>query len=167
MQPYPANRRGHAPPGGLDMDWRLSALLYAVPVIVCCASGAAYAGAAADRPTRVQADVHALRQDFPFPVMPGWVEYSTTKAEGPPRRVLASTWIHDGDAASQAIAYRHVLEAAGYRVAPGRLGGNTEIALTGTGMVAGWPYRFAVDFSRGPGGDPSVLLVFTPCASVC
>ncbi|MGY1458752.1 MULTISPECIES: hypothetical protein [unclassified Luteimonas] len=149
------------------MDWRLSALLYAVTVIVGYGNGAPYTASRADEPTRVQVGVHAIRQDFPFPVMPGWIEHSTTQAEGPPRRVLSSTWIHDGDAASQAIAYRHVLEAAGYRVAPGRLAPNTEIALTGTGMVAGWPYRFAVDFSRGPGGDPSVVLVFTPCASVC
>lgn len=168
MEPHPANRRGQgSAAGGPDMDWRTSALLYAVVVIVSCGHGAPCAAGPPEMPTRVQAAVHALRPDFPFPVMPGWVEHSTTQAEGPPRRVLASIWIHEGDAASQAIAYRHVLEAAGYRVAPGRLAGNAEIALTGAGRVAGRQYRFAVDFSRGRGGDPTVRLVFTPCTSAC
>ena len=150
------------------MDWRVLALLGAVPLIAGhgiaappMGADAGAAGAAAPH------GVHSIRADFPFPVLPGWTEQSTTQAHGPPRQVLSSVWLHGSDAASQAIAYRHLLEAAGYRIAPGRLAGNTEIALTGTGMVAGRWYRFTVDFSRGAGGDQSVALGFTPCGMAC
>ena len=126
--------------------------------------------AARPKPPSTDADataIHAMRTDFPFPVMPEWVERNRLEVRDLPRQVLAATWIHEGDPAAHSAAYRHTLEAAGYRLEPGELSGNSEIAFTGTGEIAGQTYQFEIDFSRDVGGDRRVLLVFTPCSAPC
>lgn len=148
------------------MGWGVLALLYALQAAAGQASEASVA-LQLDMQGSIHAGAQALRSGFPFPVMAAWIEQDTIHASSPPGHVRASIWIHEGEAAAQAVAYRRVLEAAGYRVAPGTLAGNAEAALTGTGVVAGRPYRFTVDFSRGPGGDRTVVLVFVPCGLAC
>ncbi|MGY0634065.1 hypothetical protein [Luteimonas sp. A478] len=109
----------------------------------------------------IAAQVVSMR--FPFPVMPDWVEWQGLESHDLMRQMLSSTWLHDGDPAAQAAAYRQQLNAAGYRIGPGQLSGNTEAAFTGSGSIAGQPYRFTIDFSRASAGEQHVVLVFTPC----
>lgn len=146
------------------MGWRLLALLCWVPVLGGC--GSAQASPAAARVPAVScqslADTQPLRADFPFPVMAGWIERDRLREHGPASRQLTGTWIHEGDAITQAGIYRRALEAAGYRMEPGRLSGNAQAAFAGTTAVAGQCYRFTVDFAR-EAGDQRVTLVFTPC----
>lgn len=111
--------------------------------------------------------IHHVRPGFPFPVMPEWVERNPLEIRDLSRQVLATTWIHEGDPAAQAAAYRRRLQTAGYQLEPGQLSGASEIAFTGLGAIAGQPWRFEVDFARETGGDRSVLLVFTPCDPPC
>lgn len=145
------------------MEWALLALLYALQPV----AGDGHTMPPVVHRAGAQGGARALHRGFPFPVMPGWIERNTIHASGPPGHVRTSTWIHDGDPVSQAIAYRHALQAAGYRVAPGTLAGSAEVALTGSGTVAGRRYRFIVDFARGPGGDRTVVLTFEPCSLAC
>lgn len=96
--------------------------------------------------------------------MATWIERNRLQASDPASQQLAGTWIHDGDAIAQATRYRRALEAAGYRVGPGRLSGNAQIAFAGTAVVAGRHYRFEIDFAREAGGDQRVTLRFLPAA---
>ena len=98
-------------------------------------------------------EAQLVREDFPFPVMPGWVERNGLHVDSLTRQALSSTWIHESDPAVQATAYRRMLERAGYRTGPGLLSGDVEMAFTGTGAIAGEPFHFGVGFLRGNHGD--------------
>lgn len=164
------------------MDWRLLPLLGAGCMLSACSGGdtpaAVEPGAIAPAATpdissagrrkanRPPETAQSMRTDFPFPVLSGWTERNRLEVRDLPAQVLASTWIHDGDPAAHAIAYRRLLEAAGYRIGPGQLSSSSEIAFTGTGPIAGQAYRFAIDFSR-EAGDQRVDLVFIPCRPAC
>ncbi|MGY0560257.1 hypothetical protein ACW7G2_06020 [Luteimonas sp. A277] len=127
--------------------------------IVAATPAPGLAAGSHDTPTRV------VSTQFPFPVMPDWVEWQGLESHDLMRQVLSTTWLHDGDPATQAAAYRQRLSASGYRIGPGELSGNTVAAFTGMGSIAGQPYRFAIDFSHASAGEQHVVLVFTPCTA--
>ena len=112
-------------------------------------------------------EAQLVREDFPFPVMPGWVERNGLHVDSLTRQALSSTWIHESDPAVQATAYRRMLERAGYRTGPGLLSGDVEMAFTGTGAIAGEPFHFGVGFLRGNHGDQRVALLFIPGDPPC
>lgn len=152
------------------MDWRLLALLCFAPALGSCGNGGTapagpqieVANHQSNQP-QPPPDTRDLSAEFRFPVLSAWVERSGLQARGSAPQQLAATWIHEGDPIAQATAYRRALEAAGYRLEPGRLTGNSQIAFTGSATISGQRYRFAIDFVREAGGDQRVALVFTPC----
>lgn len=111
--------------------------------------------------------IQVVSNQFPFPVMPNWIERQGLEVHDLMRQRLSTTWLHDGDPTMQAATYRQQLSAAGYRIGPGELSGNAEVAFTGTGPIAGHSYHFAIDFSRTTGGEQQVVLLFTPCFGPC
>lgn len=111
--------------------------------------------------------IQVVSNQFPFPVMPNWIERQGLEVHDLMRQRLSTTWLHDGDPTMQAATYRQQLSAAGYRIGPGKLSGNAEAAFTGTGPIAGHSYHFAIDFSRATGGEQQVVLLFTPCFGPC